>query len=195
MAFFICGSEKVSQSSATSSLAKKPAMHSMLVRKNATFFMPSSSAVLAPCHMRAPLMSMPMKFFSGKRRASPMVYSPRPQPSSSTMGLSFLKNSSCHFPFSGNPSCCSCQKGHSTTSGFSAISANFANFPLPISSVPIEILLSVYVIPHSVATSYSVAPHGYRRAFCRSPHVNVLPCVATRFSDVGVDRPQYAVAS
>ena len=124
----------MSQSSATSFSAKKLAIHSILVRRKATFRIPSSWAVLAPCHMRAPLMSMPMKFLLGKRRASPIVYSPRPHPSSNTMGFSFLKNSSCHFPCNGNPSFCNCQKGHSTTSGFFAISANFANFPFPILS-------------------------------------------------------------
>ena len=57
-----------------------------------------SCACVAPVHMRAPLMSMPMKFLSGNRSASPMVYSPRPQPSSMTMGLVLPKKCSCHRP-------------------------------------------------------------------------------------------------
>lgn len=39
---------------------------------------PRSVAVLAPRHMRAPLMSMPMKFLSGLRSARATVYSPLP---------------------------------------------------------------------------------------------------------------------
>ncbi|CUP00493.1 Uncharacterised protein [Segatella copri] len=37
----------------------------MLVRRKATFFCPSSIAFLAPVHIRAPLISTPMKFISG----------------------------------------------------------------------------------------------------------------------------------
>ncbi len=45
-------------------------------------------ASVAPVHMRAPFMSTPMKFISGYRRANSTVYSPLPQPNSSTIGLS-----------------------------------------------------------------------------------------------------------
>ena len=102
--FFICGSEKVSQISATSPGAKKRSINSMCVRRKATFFMSSLSDSVAPVHIRAPLMSTPIKFLLGKSRPKPTVYSPRPQPSSNTIGLSLWKKSSCHRPFIANGS-------------------------------------------------------------------------------------------
>ena len=54
---------------------------------------------VAPDHIREPLISTPIKFLSGNNRPSPTVYSPRPQPNSKTMGRSFPKNDSFHFPF------------------------------------------------------------------------------------------------
>ena len=89
--FFICGSGKVIHISDTSPGAKKWSMSSIDVRRKATLASPSCNEALAPVHMRAPLMSTPIKFFCGYLRASPTAYSPLPQPSSSTMGLSFLK--------------------------------------------------------------------------------------------------------
>ena len=104
----------------------------MCVRRKATFFIPCCRASWAPVHMRAPLISTPMKFLEGQRRPSPTVYSPRPHPSSRTMGLSLWKKSECHLPLRGKSPCCITAKGHSMTSGLAAISANFANFPFPI---------------------------------------------------------------
>ena len=46
--FFICGSLKVSHISCTSSRSKNRSITSMLVRRNATFFSPSSNACFAP---------------------------------------------------------------------------------------------------------------------------------------------------
>jgi hypothetical protein len=80
VAFFICGSEKVSHISLTSPGAKKRSMISILVRKKATFVMPSFSASVAPVHIRAPFISTPIKFLSEYIRPSPTVYSPRPVP-------------------------------------------------------------------------------------------------------------------
>ena len=117
VAFFICGSEKVSQISLTSSIAKKRSMISIFVRKKATFFMPDSSDSVAPVHMRAPFISTPMKFFSGNMRPNPTVYSPLPQPSSRTMGWSFLKNRPCQFPFMSNGTLSTAEYGYSKTCG------------------------------------------------------------------------------
>ena len=83
LVFFICGSGKVIQISDTSPGMKNDVISSMFVRMNATFASPCTEAWFAPVHIRAPLMSMPMKFLSGKRCASPTVYSPFPHPSSS----------------------------------------------------------------------------------------------------------------
>ena len=96
-----CGSGKVIQISSTSPSAKKEAIISMRVRRKPTLRICRSVAVLAPRHMRAPLMSIPMKLRLGSRSASATVYSPLPQPSSSTMGLSLRKKSRFQFPFSG----------------------------------------------------------------------------------------------
>ena len=60
VAFFICGSGKVIQISATSLGAKKWVSISIFARKNATFFIPANSACLAPAHIRAPLISIPI---------------------------------------------------------------------------------------------------------------------------------------
>ena len=73
----------------------------MRARKKPTFFIPRSVAVFAPRHIRAPLISTPIKFLSGLRSARATVYSPFPQPNSRIIGLSFLKNSLCQLPFSG----------------------------------------------------------------------------------------------
>ena len=51
-----------------------------------------SKAVFAPLQKRAPLISIPIKFLSGKRSPKLTEYSPLPQPNSKTIGLSFLKN-------------------------------------------------------------------------------------------------------
>ena len=100
--FFICGSEKVSQISCTSSFAKNLSIISMLVLRKATLSSFSSSACFAPVYMRAPLMSTPMKLTFGYLRAKPTAYSPRPQPSSRTIGFSFLKYCSRQWPFISN---------------------------------------------------------------------------------------------
>ena len=60
VAFFISGSGKVIQISSISSGEKKLLIISILVRRKATFLIPANSACLAPAHMRAPLMSMPI---------------------------------------------------------------------------------------------------------------------------------------
>ena len=135
--FFICGSGKVSQISATSSGAKKASMISMFVRMKATFFIPFWKDSFAPAHIRAPLMSTPMKFFSGKSSANATVYSPRPHPSSSTIGLSLPKNS-LHFPFKGKASPVSfrAEKVYWNTCGKDSISPNFASLFFPILQHP-----------------------------------------------------------
>ena len=58
---------------AAAELPKKASMNSMRVRRKATLPIFSSVASLAPFHRRAPLMSTPMKFISGCRRARAMV--------------------------------------------------------------------------------------------------------------------------
>ena len=84
----------------------------MFVRRNATFLSPSPSACVAPVHMRAPLMSTPMKLTSGNIFASPTVYSPLPQPNSSTIGLSFLKYISRQCPFMSNGTLSATENGY-----------------------------------------------------------------------------------
>ena len=96
-----CGSGKVIQISSTSPSAKKEAIISMRVRRKPTLRICRSVAILAPRHMRAPLMSIPMKLRLGSRSASATVYSPLPQPSSSTIGRSLWKKSLCQCPLSG----------------------------------------------------------------------------------------------
>ena len=91
------GSEKVSQISDTSSLEKKCSMKSIFVLRNRTFSIFWSFIVFAPFHILAPFISTPIKFVSGFLFDNPIVYSPLPHPSSSTIGLSFL-NSKFHFP-------------------------------------------------------------------------------------------------
>ena len=109
---FICGSENVSHICCTSSGPKKRSIISMLVRRKATLASPSSRACLAPVHIRAPLMSTPMKFISGFLRARPTVYSPLPQPSSSTMGFAFLKYISRQWPFISNGTLSTIENGY-----------------------------------------------------------------------------------
>ena len=133
VAFFICGSQKVIHISSTSSGAKKRVSISMFVRRKATFCNPCAIASLAPAHMRAPLISMPMKFFSGQRAANPTVYSPRPQPNSSTMGWLLWKYASRQCPaiaatVSSNSIC---PAVHWKTLGKVSISANFFNLFFP----------------------------------------------------------------
>jgi len=77
---------------------KNEFMNSILVLRKAVFLSSFSTAVLAPLHMRDPLMSTPMKFLSGKIPASPVVYSPFPQASSRTTALKLEKTDSLHFP-------------------------------------------------------------------------------------------------
>jgi hypothetical protein len=75
--------------SETSSLAKNDVIKSILVLKKTALLSFSSSIIFAPDHIRAPLMSIPMKFRWGKCLAIPTVYSPFPQASSRVMGLLF----------------------------------------------------------------------------------------------------------
>ena len=104
----------------------------MLVRRNATFGNCSCRACLAPVHIRAPLMSTPMKLTLGNILASPTAYSPLPHPSSSTMGLSLWKNISLHRPFMSNGTFSMAEKGYWKTLLNVSISANFCSFPFPI---------------------------------------------------------------
>ena len=90
--------------------------------------MPFSRASLAPIYILFPLISMPKKFFSGNIFPKPTAYSPLPQPSSSTMGLLFLKISVFHLPFNGKAS----EKGASVTFGNLLISEKRHNLSLPI---------------------------------------------------------------
>ena len=86
VSFFIWGSEKVNHISLTSCAAKKRSIIEMSVRRKATFVKPPARDSVAPVHIRAPLISTPIKFFSGWSRANPTAYSPFPQPNSSTRG-------------------------------------------------------------------------------------------------------------
>src|SRR5690606_34087808 len=97
--YFICGSGKVIHISSTSFSSKRKSTSSIWVRKKPTFFRFSSKAIFAPRHKRAPLMSMPKKFFSGYFFARFTVCSPLPQPNSKTIGLLFLKKFLRQFPF------------------------------------------------------------------------------------------------
>ncbi len=96
--FFICGSGKVIHISSTSPGAKKRSMFSISQRRNAALSMPDSSTSRAPVHILAPFMSMPTWLREESLRASPTVYSPRPHPSSSTMGRGLEKTSPFHLP-------------------------------------------------------------------------------------------------
>jgi hypothetical protein len=62
----------------------------------ATFCKPSSIAVLAPRQNDFNINSN--EILLGYLSARPTEYSPLPQPSSKTTGLSFLKKSAFHFP-------------------------------------------------------------------------------------------------
>ena len=75
----------------------------------------------------------PDVLFMGKRRPRPTVYSPRPHPSSRTMGRSFLNTSACQRPFSGQPPwACNTAYGYWKTFGNASISANFCNLFFPM---------------------------------------------------------------
>src|SRR5665647_959341 len=76
------GSGNVIHISSTSSESKNEFMNSILVLRNAVFLSCFSVEVLAPRHILAPLISMPIKLQAGKRTDKPVVYSPFPQPSS-----------------------------------------------------------------------------------------------------------------
>src|SRR5690554_2609492 len=97
--YLICGSGKVIQISSTSLLAKQFSINSICVRKKTTLGRFSSIAVFAPRQKREPLISIPIKFVSGKRRANSTEYSPLPQPNSKTIGWVFLNTSLFQFPF------------------------------------------------------------------------------------------------
>src|SRR3990170_2816159 len=75
-------------------------MNSICVRRKATLCRFFSCAFFDPLQMRAPFISTPIKFLFGYFSARPIEYSPFPQPSSSTIGFSFLKYSLFHFPLS-----------------------------------------------------------------------------------------------
>src|SRR6185436_13503566 len=81
-----CGSGNVSQISDTSFSAKNFSINSIRIRKKAALGILFSFAVFAPLHKRAPFISIPIKFLSGYSFAIPIVYSPLPQPNSSTTG-------------------------------------------------------------------------------------------------------------
>ena len=150
LTFCIWGSGNVIQISDTSPASKKEAISSILVRRNATLAMPSCTDCLAPVHIRAPLMSTPMKLRSANFFAMPTAYSPLPQPSSRTMGLSFLKNSVFHFPFNGNGPFCNSANGYWNTLGNVSISPNFFNLFLPI-----MYLLSAYFYDFFIAARHA----------------------------------------
>lgn len=129
--FFICGSLNVSHISLTSPGAKKRSIISILVRKKATFFNPSSNAWVAPVHIRAPLISTPIKLIFGNSFANPTVYSPLPHPSSSTMGLSFLKYISRHRPFISNGTLSATENGYWNTFSYLSMSRTSPVFLCP----------------------------------------------------------------
>ena len=134
-AFFICGSGKVIHISATSPGAKKRSRSSMDVRRKATLVMPARRAAVAPVHILAPFMSMPMKLREASARAMPTVYSPLPQPSSRTIGRSLPKKSAPQRPRSAKGSAERGPKGYWRTRGFCSRSANFLSLFLPIYSL------------------------------------------------------------
>ena len=84
--------------SVISSFEKRFSINSIWVLIKRTFNKLFSIAFFAPCQIRAPLISMPIKFFFGYFFAKLIEYSPLPHPNSRIIGFLFLKKNLDHYP-------------------------------------------------------------------------------------------------